>query len=798
MVSSDPMYTPYRDELVEGTRTIPQSRYRTLWRHATGGLGEVFAAHEIELNRRVALKQIQPAHAVNPRSRKRFIAEAEITGSLEHPGIVPVYGLETDAQGQPCYAMRFVEGETLARAIHRFHAGLGADFPGSEFRWLLRRFMDVCNPVAYAHSRGILHRDLKPANIMLGQFGETLVMDWGVAKVIVRSRPGSTFSDDSSTILEEADSGRGPEDGAATQDGEAVGTPAFMSPEQAGGRLDELGSTSDVYSLGATLYVMLTDQNPFGGETEQILRDVQRGRFPAPRAIKPEVPRALEAICLRAMDRNPLKRYASALGLAEDIERYLAGDAVLAWSEPWVDRLRRWVHRNRGIVAGCAAALVAHLMALAVAVPLLTLAWSNESAARRNEQKQRILATQKADEALELQRVAVEHATIAARERAGALASTTKADSERDRAEKALAFLVAAFRKPDPAIDGRSLKVVDLLDRAVQEINQSFRDQPLMEATLLGAIGQTFGGLGMPEKSFPVFERALAIRVRTLGEDHTETVRALHNLAMAYQDSGRLDQAIILLEQTLARRKSCPHGDPSGLIESMNDLAVAYWESGQPARAIPLYEAALEYVRAELGDDHPDTVTMIDNLAVAHAAAGHIERAIALHEDVLKRLRAKLGEDHLTTLVAMNNLARAFEAGLRHAESIELYEMTVPNLRAKLGELHPTVLTSMFGLAQAYQGGGRHSQAIDLFESTLAKRRGKLGEQHPDTLNSLFELASAYASGRQPNKAVALASEFLNRTEQAGDSLPEKVRVKIPRAKKLRDLLVETLMFVSP
>ena len=238
-------------------------------------------------------------------------------------------------------------------------------------------------------------------------------------------------------------------------------------------------------------------------------------------------------------------------------------------------------------MAGAAAAAGMALIALGLAVPVLSLAWGNESAARRNEQQLRILAMQKAEEAQELQKVADRSLESARREQAAALASETQAKKEQDRAGKALEFLVAAFRKPDPALDGRSLKVVDLLDRAVRELNQSFRDQPLMEATILSAIGQTFGGLGMPEKSLPVLERAVALRGAALGEDDPETLRATHNLAMAVQDAGRYEQAIVLLERTLARRKARRDSDPTELIESLNDLAVAYWESGQPARAVP-------------------------------------------------------------------------------------------------------------------------------------------------------------------------------------------------------------------
>ncbi len=784
-------------DTADGSGMDVGSRYRTLWLHATGGLGEVFGAIDTELQRQVALKRLQDAHAQNPSSRERFVAEAGITGNLEHPGIVPVYGLGTGSDGRPYYAMRFVKGETLSSAIHRFHSGLDGDFTGREFRWLLRRFMDACNPVAYAHSRGILHRDLKPSNIMLGPFGETMVMDWGVAKVIAGALSRDTIAEESRTTPEQHRS-RSLGNGVVTLDGHTVGTPAFMSPEQAAGRLDSLGPASDVYSLGATLYVLLTDQRPFTGLTEQILADVKQGRFLPPRTVKPALPPALEAICLRAMDLDPRKRYETALQLAEDIERWLADEAVTAWDDPWLDRCGRWVRRHKPIMAGAAAAAGMALLALGLAVPVLSLAWGNESAARRNEQKLRILAMQKAEEAYELQKVSDRNLETARRERAAALASETHAKEEQARARKTLEFLVAAFRKPDPALDGRSLKVVDLLDRAVRELNESFRDQPLMEATILSAIGQTFGGLGMPEKSLPVLERAVALRGGTLGEDDPETMRATHYLAMAFQDAGRYEQAIILLERTLARRKGRQDPDPTELIESLNDLAVAYWESGQPARAVPLYEAALERIRGRLGDAHADTLTIVDNLAVAYVASGEAGRAIPLHESVLQKLRDTLGEDHLTTLVTMNNLARAYEAGLRHRESIELYERTVPKLRVKLSDDHPTVLTAMCGMARAYQSIGRLSQAIGVLEVVLMKRRVKLGDDHPETLMTLFELASAYSAKDQHEKGLTLVREFRDRTQRAADSLPAKVRETIPQARKLFESLSERVKFLSP
>jgi serine/threonine-protein kinase len=200
-------------------------RYRVLRPHARGGLGEVFVAEDTELHRPIALKQIQQRHADDPNSRGRFVLEAEVTGGLEHPGIVPVYGLGIYPDGRPFYAMRFIKGESLKEALTPFHAA--PDFTGAAFRQLLRRFLDVCNAVAYAHSRGVLHRDLKPGNVMLGPFGETLVVDWGLAKVLGRARMTGEGATDEPTL--QPTSVRGHEE---TVSGSALGTPGYMSPER--------------------------------------------------------------------------------------------------------------------------------------------------------------------------------------------------------------------------------------------------------------------------------------------------------------------------------------------------------------------------------------------------------------------------------------------------------------------------------------------------------------------------------------------------------------------------------------
>jgi serine/threonine-protein kinase len=354
------------ETIVDGPLPAPSGRYRVLRPLAQGGLGQVFVAYDEELQRQVALKEVQARFADEAASRARFVREARITARLEHPGIVPVYGLGRHSDRRPYYAMRLIGGVTLREEIDRYHADAPGRDPGEralELRRLLGRFLDVCNTMAYAHSRGVMHRDLKPSNIQLGPYGETLVVDWGLAKPF--GPPGGVSVGDDSAPLPVAD---GPEH---TLCGVVVGTPAYMSPEQAEGHIDRLGPASDIYNLGAVLYTLLTGKTPFDGtrDVRETLSAARSGRFAPPRAVRPGVPRGLEAVCLKAMALRPDDRYPSARALADDVERWLADERVSAYPEPLPARLARWGRRHRPIAVGAA---VSVLITLAGALSLRT------------------------------------------------------------------------------------------------------------------------------------------------------------------------------------------------------------------------------------------------------------------------------------------------------------------------------------------------------------------------------------------------------------------------------------------
>ena len=349
---------------------VPHSanlRFRILRPHAKGGLGVVSLAMDEELRRKVAFKELREHCADDPGSRSRFVLEAETTGRLEHPGVVPIYGLGTRADGRPFYAMRFVRGESLRKAIDKFHAegdaGLSAGQRAIGLRKLLRRFVDVCNTIQYAHSRGVIHRDLKPDNVMLGKYGETLVVDWGTAKWL--DRPDLPTNAGETTVHPISGSGSVP-----TQMGSVIGTPMFMSPEQAEGRPDLIGPASDVYSLGATLYSLLTNAKPFTSKSIlDVLEDVRKGNLRRPREIDPRVPKALEAVCLKAMALKPEDRYDDAAALAEDVEHWLADEPVTAHQDTLAERTGRWMRRHRTLVqVGIAALLLVCLVSIVATV----------------------------------------------------------------------------------------------------------------------------------------------------------------------------------------------------------------------------------------------------------------------------------------------------------------------------------------------------------------------------------------------------------------------------------------------
>jgi serine/threonine-protein kinase len=665
-------------------------RYHIVRPHARGGLGTVYVAEDIELHRQVALKEIQERHADNPISRERFLLEAEITGNLEHPGIVPVYGLGTYPDGRPFYAMRLIRGDTLLDAIRRFH--VRPDFTAGEFRQLLRRFLDVCNAVAYAHSRGILHRDLKPGNVMLGKFGETLVVDWGLAKSVGRPEAGAeTVAGDEATLRPHAGSG------SVTVTGQAVGTPAYMSPEQAAGRTDDLGPASDVYSLGATLYVLLANRPPFHGEAGAILQDVRQGRLIPPRQVCPAVPPPLDAVCRKAMAREPADRYPSPLALAADLERWLADEPVSAYPDPWGVRAGRWMKRHRSGVAAAGALLVTAVVALAVSTVLI------------------------------------------GRERDAKARAFERAEEQRQRAVAHFATARRAVDKLLTRVGGETFKDVPHLEHLRREILQdaaafnagflqeegddpSVRQETALAYARLGEIRRLLGEADAADQAY----REATTLYERLAADFPDEPKSWDHLPQLYNnagilqhDRGRVAEAAEFFRRALARLEQLLERDPRNadyrreLANVHTNRAGVLYALGRPQEAVRAHEQAIA-AYAELAAEYPTVsdyrrghARALSNLGGLSAARSrpaeakqHLSQAVQAYEQLVAQApgrpdyRDELATTYLTlagVLQGTYQLKDADEAG-RHA--VEVQEKLVadfpgvPGYRQRLAAAH--------------------------------------------------------------------------------------------------------------
>jgi serine/threonine-protein kinase len=736
-------------------------RYGSLQFHQKGGFGEVYQATDRELDRAVALKRIKPEHAHNPHLRQRFLREARITGKLEHPGIVPVYGLVHDADGQPYYAMRFVEGKTLAKAVEEFHA---PEKPGRDpserslcLRQLLGVFVAVCKTLAYAHSRGIVHRDLKPANIILGPYGETLVLDWGLAKQEEEESPESG--------QEEVEVGEGEpwalEGSLETPVGGAMGTPAFMSPEQAAGEWDVVGPASDIYSLGATLYALLTSQVPFArGPWTQMQLRIQRGDFPPPRQVKKDMPRALEAVCLKAMARQPEERYASALDLAGDIEHWLADEPVTAYREPIAARMGRWGRRHRGLTAGVAGLLVTSVVALGIglfavnrerrqtqkALDAETQARADETFARGQAEQQR----DRADGNLRLARKAVDETTTKItrnpllkeanfhqlrhdlleymvpfyEEFVKQQASEPELEAERGRAFHSLGLLRYAIGKKEAALsDYEQMRMIFAQLAAdfpsVAEYRQDLAGSHNDLAVLLRELGKREEAAGAHRDALKI-QAQLAKDSPAVPEYRRDLAASRSNLALLLRELGKRTEAqtacvdAVNIQTQLAQDFPMVPEYREKLAIYQNNLSVVLGELGKGSEGESARLAALK-IREQLVQDFPDVSQYRKSLADSYSnlsLGGDLGKREAACRAAL-RIRAQLAKDFPALPQYREDLAKSYNnlgiilRGQDKRDEAENAYRDAVKIRAQLARDFPAQLAYRQKLATGHANLGR-------------------------------------------------------------------------------------------
>jgi serine/threonine-protein kinase len=760
-----------RPEECDGPRQS-LGRYTLSRIHGKGGIGQVWLARDHDLGRDVALKELRPEREDDPAIGARFLEEARITGQLEHPAIVPLYELgRRNCTNKPFYTMRFIKGRTLADAIERYHEDLksGKAEPLA-LRELLGAFVAVSNAIAYAHSRGVMHRDLKPQNIVLGDFGEVIVLDWGLAKLMGQKEANTSLL----PVSLEAGSARDD-----TVLGEVLGTPAYMPPEQAAGRLDLLGERSDVYGLGAILYEILTGEAPFTGEDSQhVLRRVMQEAPAAPRRLVTSTSPALEAVCLKALCKRPSDRYTSAKEVAQEVQRWLADEPVAAYPEPWTTRVRRFVANHRTVVTGVAATILVAVICLGTATGLLT-------AANQRERDARSEATRERDEARR---------------------QKERADQNLAQARKVVEDYCTNLSE-DQRLKQQDLRALrkKLLETAVPFYEKVVR-QKVNDPALLADKGLAYwrlalvrAELGEHAQAQTEFTKAIELQER-LAAEHPSATEYNAQLAISRKDLswllrtvGRREEAeaecikaIDLLERLTAANPTVPEYCDT-LARSRNNLGVLLHDQGRPEEAREQYVKVIG-LRERLTAEHPSTAEYQrrlagsrSNLGLALSALGRNEKARAEYTKAIE-LQVRLVSEHPSVPEYRCELARSrnnvgnclYDIGRREearAEYIKAIELqvglvsehrSVPEYRFELARSRNNLGNCLSEMRRREESREEYAKAIELQVGLVSEHpsapeyRSELARSRNNLSNTLSELGEREEARAEYTKAIEI------------------------------------------
>jgi serine/threonine protein kinase len=748
--------------LAEGPGTVI-GPYKLLQEIGQGGMGAVFMAEqERPIRRRVALKIIKPGMD-SAQVTARFEAERQALALMDHENIARVLDGGTTATGRPFFVMELVKGVPVTEYC---------DQNRLTPKERLELFIPICQAIQHAHQKGIIHRDIKPSNVMVTLHdGKPVpkVIDFGVAKAIDQRLTERTLF---------------------TQFGAVIGTPEYMSPEQAGMSGLDIDTRSDIYSLGVLLYELLTGSTPLRRETlrqagfDEILRRIREEEPPRPstrlsqstdtlpsisaqRHIEPArltklVRGELDWIVMKALEKDRTRRYETASGFARDIERYLEGEPVEAGPPSAAYKLKKYALKHRAGLATAVAFALVLITATVVSSGLALRATRAEGDALKaytGEAEQRKVAISQRDRAAAAEKQAKEEEKKA-RQSASEAKAVLEFFQER--------VLAAARPQGQEGGLGKDVTIRMAVDAAEPKIAGAFKDQPTVEASIRDTLGTTYYYLSEPALATRQFDRAERLRTSKLGPDHPETLMSRDHLAGAYLAAGRDLEAIKLAEEALRLRTAKLGADHPDTLESRNTLAFAYQVARRTSEAVALHEENLRLCIARLGPDHSTTSASRNNLALAYRDAGRKAEAIVLDEENLKLCIAKLGPDHPDTLNSRNNLAEAYrEDAHRIAEAIVLDEENLKLYIAKFGPDDPNTLKVRNNLALAFQDAGRTTEAIAMHEENLKLCIARLGSNHSYTLGRRNHLAQAYAAAVLFTKAEPILRECLAIREKA-------------------------------
>jgi serine/threonine protein kinase/tetratricopeptide (TPR) repeat protein len=676
-----------------------------------GGMGVVYRAEQTApIRRDVALKLVRPGMDT-ARVVARFESERQALARMDHPYIARVFEAGATDEGRPYFVMEMVHGEAITAYCAREQPPLAAK---------LRLFLQVCEAVQHAHQRGIIHRDLKPSNVLLTRHGAGLapkVIDFGIAKATDQF-DGTLF--------------------AGTIEGQFVGTPAYMSPEQAGVVDAGVDVRTDVYALGVMLYEMVSGRRPYELKTQSPLELERALRTPPkpPSQTDPSIRRIvsrqgagdIDAVALMAMERSPDDRYASVEQLADEVRRVIEHRPVRARTQTWSYRTRRFVRRNAvGVAVAAAAALL----------------------------------------------LATTGATIV-HQRNLALASEARAVREAAKASEVARFLTELFRESDPArARGATVTARELLERGAERLSTELASQDEVRATLMDTIGVVYRLIGLMDEAEALTTEALAIRRRTLGAEHPDVAASLDNLGQIARERTTYDVAERYHREALDMRRTLLGPSHLDVAESLGNLALTLQLRGRYDEARSLAQEALAIRRAALGPDHLTVLTSSNNLADIELARGRLAEAEALHREVLAARRRILPAGHPHIAASLHNVAEVIAQSGRLAEAEPLLQEALAIRRKVFPPDHSEVSASVNNLASTLHDLGRWDEAEPLYREALAMDRRLSGPRHMDVAVDLNNLASLLEDRGQLDEAGRLYEESLSiRIELQGERHP--------------------------
>jgi eukaryotic-like serine/threonine-protein kinase len=736
--------------------------YQLVKKIGEGGMGQVWLAEQTApVQRQVALKLMRPG-MYDEALLHRFQSERQSLAMMDHPAIAKVFEAGSSPNGQPYLVMEYVPGLPITEYC---------DERKLTIHERLELFIRVCEGVQHAHQKAIIHRDLKPANILVVEVdGKPVprIIDFGLAKA-------TTAPPDEKTVL-------------LTQAGSFLGTPGYMSPEQADPDVQDIDTRTDVYSLGVVLYVLLTGFLPLDTKKKpvhEVLRQLREEDPPRPstrigmdkdkassgssaamrgteaRQLVSLLQGDLDWIAMKALEKDRARRYGTPSELAADIGHYLRHELVVARPASAGYRLQKYVRRHRIGVS-----VVAGLVLLLAAFATL--------------------------QAMQLRRIT----------------------RERDRADRITEFMSGMFKVSDPSeARGNTITAREILDKASKDIDTGLAKDPELQAQMMDVMGRVYGNLGLVSRSQTLLTRAVEIRRSVLGPkdlqtlssidslgrtltraghyadaeklhrealegrrpilglQHRDTLKSLSNLAWSIDRQGRYVEAEKLEREALGAQRRALGSEDTDTLETMNMLSWSLMEQGKNAEAESLSREALTIQRRIVGPEHPDTLRSMHNLSWILFQQSRFAEAEALLRETIELRRRVLGPDHPDTLRSMSNLGLTLEQEGHDAEEEQVTREILAIRRRVLGPEHPDTLRSMNNLAVDMIKKGQFADGEKLLHEVLDIRRRVLGPEHPDTAGAVYNLALSAAHAGKPDEALKLLREAIDHGLSTRDAM---------------------------